>query len=552
MPDKMGGGLRDHGGHAWRPLQAPMQTTVNICNPTAPASRAYDPEARAIAMGPSIEAAKSGRLWATWSTGPYAGENHANYCVLATSADNGGTWREIYVADPIDPHTRAFDPRLRIAPDGLLRWTWTERHLQNVDFDDPHNGAGNCPGNDRIRMAVLDPDSVPKSVPEVSDGGRTLPGAEARPLRHANAGLFLRRLKSGALLMVKHGGGGRIGRERLMAFVSRDGGQSWSGGLELDPRNGVACPDGAERPDGTVVVAYEYDRLCARTIHFAEFTEADAASGRDVSGKVRLRRTVSAPPCSREDYLRHLAARYETPAFVGDDPVQFARCACGRQDNAEATAFVASALSYGSRRQFLPKIAEIRDMACGDVHRWIASGAYSGTFAEGDGRSFYRLFSYGQMRGFFDCLRHILLGDGLISQFLKRKGATTGPAAVEALCKAFAGCAPVVPKDATSACKRLCLFLKWMARDSSPVDLGLWSGWFDKRTLIVPLDVHVARQARHLGITASQSASMRNALAITARLREIFPDDPLKGDFALYGLGIDEGRDRNPQAEDNR
>ena len=243
-----------------------------------------------------------------------------------------------------------------------------------------------------------------------------------------------------------------------------------------------------------------------------------------------------------ERRLRELARKYETADFIGGDPVSFAhaaRSAGGGDANLETTAFVASALSYGSRSQFLPKIARICEMARGDVHHWVARGGYAADFREGDGRSFYRLFPYGGMRVFFDCLRGVLEDSGTISAFLKGRGADTGPAALEALTGAFAASAPIVPKDTTSACKRLCLFLRWMARDSSPVDFGIWSSWFDKRTLVIPLDVHVVRQALRMGLTKSPCASMRNALAITARLRQIFPDDPLKGDFALYGLGID-------------
>ena len=77
-----------------------------------------------------------------------------------------------------------------------------------------------------------------------------------------------------------------------------------------------------------------------------------------------------------------------------------------------------------------------------------------------------------------------------------------------------------------------------MVRDHSPVDYGLWSDWFDKGSLIVPLDVHVLRQARKLGLIQTNAATMHTAIEITARLAEAFPGDPCKGDFALYGLGI--------------
>ena len=110
-------------------------------------------------------------------------------------------------------------------------------------------------------------------------------------------------------------------------------------------------------------------------------------------------------------------------------------------------------------------------------------------------------------------------------------------AAVEALCRHF-GTSAVVPKDASSACKRLCMFLRWMVRDSSPVDLGLWADFIDKRSLIVPLDTHVLTEASALGLIHSRNASMSSALRLTSTLATIFPDDPLKGDFALFGYGV--------------
>ncbi len=241
--------------------------------------------------------------------------------------------------------------------------------------------------------------------------------------------------------------------------------------------------------------------------------------------------------------LRTLAERYETADFSDGDPIQFLRGA-GSGPNLETTGFVAAALSFGSRSQFLGKIAQIVNWADGDVHGWVLSGAYAERFSPDDDSSFYRLFSHAKMRVFLDRLRDILQRHGSLGEFLKSKGARTGPAAVDAICEAFGGmAAPIVPKNSVSACKRICMFLRWMARDGSPVDYGPWSGWLDRKTLVIPLDVHVARQARRLGLVGGSGASMRVAREVTARLAEVFPDDPLKGDFALYGLGIDQSPD---------
>ena len=81
------------------------------------------------------------------------------------------------------------------------------------------------------------------------------------------------------------------------------------------------------------------------------------------------------------------------------------------------------------------------------------------------------------------------------------------------------------------------MFLRWMVRDGSPVDLGLWT-FIDKRTLIMPLDTHVLQEAARLKLISGKTASMRTAAQLTETLRQAFPDDPLKGDFALFGDGI--------------
>lgn len=210
----------------------------------------------------------------------------------------------------------------------------------------------------------------------------------------------------------------------------------------------------------------------------------------------------------------------------------------------KTAAFVTALLSYGSRTQFLPKIRRIGECACGDIHGWVLAGRWAETFRAGDPRSFYRVFSNGMMHAFFSELQGILLRHGSLGACLRAAGVRDGPGAVRALVEAFGGrAAPVVPKDATSSCKRLCMFVRWLVRDGSPVDFGLWSGWIDKSTLLVPLDVHVLRQACSLGLLDSRTATMRAAERLTARLSEVFPGDPCKGDFALYGLGAVGGAD---------
>ena len=86
------------------------------------------------------------------------------------------------------------------------------------------------------------------------------------------------------------------------------------------------------------------------------------------------------------------------------------------------------------------------------------------------------------------------------------------------------------------------MFLRWMVRSGSPVDLGLWADCIDRRTLIMPLDTHVLAEAQRLRLLTCNSATMSTARRLTQQMLEIFPDDPLKGDFALYGYGVNNSK----------
>ena len=91
-----------------------------------------------------------------------------------------------------------------------------------------------------------------------------------------------------------------------------------------------------------------------------------------------------------------------------------------------------------------------------------------------------------------------------------------------------------------SACKRLCMFLRWVVRPDDGIDLGLWHGITPAR-LVIPVDTHISRICYHLGFTSRNSADWRMAREITNALRRLDPADPVKYDFSLAHLGISEG-----------
>lgn len=85
--------------------------------------------------------------------------------------------------------------------------------------------------------------------------------------------------------------------------------------------------------------------------------------------------------------------------------------------------------------------------------------------------------------------------------------------------------------------KKINMMRRWLVRDDGKVDLGVWKHT-DRRNLIIPLDVHVYDEATELGLTKRRQKDIVTATEITDSFREIFPDDPCLGDFALFGYGV--------------
>ena len=238
------------------------------------------------------------------------------------------------------------------------------------------------------------------------------------------------------------------------------------------------------------------------------------------------------------DTLIRYAQQYETVDFLNGDPSWFMHQVEG-MENQETMAFLASCLSYGSRKQFMPKIQQLLDSSEGKPYEWVRNGGYRKMFCPDDGHCIYRLYTNAIMCRFLTAYRQLLTDYRTLGDYV-RQNASDGFGAVKAICGYFSdkGVSVVVPKDTQSACKRVCMFLRWMVRDNSPVDLGLWADFIDHRTLIMPLDTHVLSEAMRLGLLNSRNATMSTAIKLTESLAKIFPDDPLRGDFALFGYGV--------------
>lgn len=248
-----------------------------------------------------------------------------------------------------------------------------------------------------------------------------------------------------------------------------------------------------------------------------------------------------------EERLRMLADRYETAKFLDGDPSWFMH-QVEDDKSRETLAFVAASLSYGSRKQFLPKIQYLLDCSVKrkvTFYDWVKEGLFAEDVPDDSSRCFYRLYTFHTMHTMLNVLKEMLIEYGTIKNYLQVSAQGGKMPAIQAVqlivdyC-ALRGIEGIIPKNTKSSCKRICMFLRWMVRDNSPVDLGLWSDIIDKKTLIMPMDTHVVQEANRLGLMQSKATSMTSAIKLTERLRKIFPEDPLKGDFALFGLGVGE------------
>lgn len=172
--------------------------------------------------------------------------------------------------------------------------TWSRRGGCNVPKDvrqfDEHSVVERRDGS--LWMLVRTTYGIGESVS--TDRGKTWPELHPSGILHTPSRFFVRRLASGHLLLVKHGPlDTRTSRSQLTAYLSRDDGKSWTGGLLLDERLGASYPDGQQTADGLIRIIYDYNRITDRQILMAAFREEDVAAGRDVSRGVHLRQLVS-------------------------------------------------------------------------------------------------------------------------------------------------------------------------------------------------------------------------------------------------------------------
>ena len=233
--------------------------------------------------------------------------------------------------------------------------------------------------------------------------------------------------------------------------------------------------------------------------------------------------------------LRSWADQYETEEFIRKDPVQFPRAMFntgGSIQDIEISAFIASWLAYGNRKQIIAKAHQLHDLMRWQPLRYIQGKEWA-VFLN-DKRTLYRFYKWSDFAALCQRLESVYRVE---SRSMGQVITETEKSPLCAIIDLFQG-VKGIPKTDDSACKRLCMFLRWMVRDNSPVDMGCWSDIISKRNLLIPLDTHVHSMALLLGLTKRKQEDMVTAKEITDKFRQVFPNDPSKGDFALFGYGI--------------
>ena len=234
-------------------------------------------------------------------------------------------------------------------------------------------------------------------------------------------------------------------------------------------------------------------------------------------------------------------ACYNCKEFIKNDPISFPHSFTRRED-VEIAALLASTIAWGNRKMIL---SSGRKMFCDIMHTAPYDYVMSGEWERLDDRiNIHRTFFASDFKYICRGLRNIFSKHGTMETLFLGCSVWDG---IENLRREMAGANdgattrhisnPVAQKGKpASACKRLHMMLRWLCRKDGIVDLGIWQG-VSQAELMIPLDVHVARTARSLGIVTRKQNDRRTVEELTAQLRKLSPDDPVKYDFALFGVG---------------
>lgn len=257
---------------------------------------------------------------------------------------------------------------------------------------------------------------------------------------------------------------------------------------------------------------------------------------------------MNAPePVHIKQILEEKSLLYNSPDFIIGDPVSVPHL-FSKKENIEVSGFLTATIAWGQRKAIISSAVDLIRRMEGDPHDFIIN------LREADLRVFrgfnHRTFMEEDCIYFIRALSHLYKDYGGISEIFRRSYRESGSvkSAIMEFRKLFLRWDPAprttkhfADPGSNSAAKRMNMFLRWMVRrDHRGVDFGIWN-FLPMAGLFLPLDIHTGTIARSLGILKRKQNDWKAVEEVTAVLRKMDPRDPVRYDFALFGMGIYEG-----------
>ncbi|HEX6191146.1 MAG TPA: TIGR02757 family protein [Chitinophagaceae bacterium] len=245
---------------------------------------------------------------------------------------------------------------------------------------------------------------------------------------------------------------------------------------------------------------------------------------------------------SLQEFLNTKVDLYNQPSFISSDPISIPHLFTAKQD-IEIAAFFAAVFAWGNRTTIIQKSKELMQLMDMSPHAYCLHASPDDLKKLLHFR--HRTFNPTDLLYFVDFFQHHYQKHSSLETAFTMHGTTmeemlTGfhhyffslehtPARTKK---------HIATPERNSSCKRLNMFMRWMVRkDDKGVDFGIWPT-ISSADLVCPLDVHVARVARHFNLLSRKQTDWTAAMELTATLRTLDPNDPVKYDFALFGLGV--------------
>lgn len=214
------------------------------------------------------------------------------------------------------------------------------------------------------------------------------------------------------------------------------------------------------------------------------------------------------------------AERFNDPVWFAEDPIAFPRQILergGSLQDIEIAAVFAAHFAWGRRAMIVRDCTRLMDEMQWRPSDYVMAGEW-----RDDDTSIHRTVKWSEVARICANLREFYLSQPSLEVLSPAQMRTRIYGQKE---------------DPKAANKKINMLRRWMVRRDGKVDLGLWKNT-DPASLVIPLDVHVYNQACELGLTDRKAKDITTALQITDVFRQIWPDDPLLGDFALFGYGV--------------